>query len=88
MKNPVLLVMSILAGVSAALGLGTLQDLVSPTVLGWILLIQAAATAGVQYWVRGQVTPLADPRSGDGTPLVVAGHVFTDRDSKHVKSAE
>lgn len=70
MKNPVLLVMSILAGVSAALGLGTLQDLVSPTVLGWILIAQAAATAGVQYWVRGQVTPLADPRDSRGRELV------------------
>jgi hypothetical protein len=70
MKNPVLLVMSILAGVSAALGLGTLQDLVSPTVLGWILITQAAITAGVQYWVRGQVTPLADPRDATGERLV------------------
>ncbi len=69
MKNPVLLVMSILAGVSAALGLGTLQDLVSPTVLGWILIMQAAITAGVQYWVRGQVTPLADPRDARGREL-------------------
>lgn len=78
MKNPVLLVMSILAGVSAALGLGTLQDLVSPTVLGWILLIQAAATTGVQHWVRGQVTPLADPRDATGERLV--RKVLTDRE--------
>lgn len=69
MKNPVLLVMSVMAAVSAALGLGTLQDLVSPAVLGWILIAQAAITAGVQYWVRGQVTPLADPRDAKGRRL-------------------
>ena len=78
MKNRLLLVMSILARVRAALGLGTLQDLVSPTVLGWILLIQAAATAGVQYWVRGQVTPLADPRDATGERLV--RKVLTERE--------
>jgi hypothetical protein len=72
MKNPVLLVMSLLAGLSAALGLGVLQDLVSPTVLGWLLVTQAVVTAAVQYWLKGQVTPVASPRAKDGTPLVPA----------------
>jgi hypothetical protein len=69
MRNPVLLVMSILAALDAALGLGCLAELVSPTVLGWLLVIQAAATAGVQFWVRGQVTPMVDPRAHDGRQL-------------------
>lgn len=69
MRNPVLFVMSILAALNAALGLGVLAELVSPTTLGWLLVIQAAATAGIQFWVRGQVTPMADPRSHDGRQL-------------------
>lgn len=69
MRNPVLLAMSLLAGLSAILGLGTLQDLVSPTVLGWILVAQAGATAALQFWVRGQVTPMVDPRAHDGRQL-------------------
>lgn len=70
MRNPVLLVMSLLAALNGALGIGTLQDLVSPAVLGWVLVVQAAATAGIQFWVRGQVTPLINPRDIDGTKLV------------------
>ena len=70
MRKPVLLVMSLLAALNGALGLGTLQDLVSPVILGWILVAQAAATAGIQFWVHGQVTSLADPRDCDGTRLV------------------
>jgi len=78
MKNPVLLVMSLLAGLSAALGLGVFQDLVSPTVLGWLLVSQAVVTAVVQYWVRGQVTPIANPKAADGTPLVKVGRHSID----------
>lgn len=73
MKNPVLLVMSLLAGLSAVLGLGVFQDLVSATVLGWLLVAQAGVTAVVQFWVRGQVTALADPRDNSGNQLVPAG---------------
>jgi len=69
MKNPVLLIMSILAALSAVLGLSVLNDILSPTTIGWLLVIQAAGTAGVQFWVRGQVTPMADPRSNDGRQL-------------------
>ena len=69
MKNPVLLIMSLLAALSAVLGLSVLNALVSATTLGWMLVIQAALTAGIQFWVRGQVTPMADPRSHDGRQL-------------------
>lgn len=69
MRDPVLLVMSILAGLSAVLGLGVLNELISPTTLGWLLVIQAGATAGVQFWVRQEVTPMVDPRSHDGRQL-------------------
>jgi protein-S-isoprenylcysteine O-methyltransferase Ste14 len=73
MRNPVLVVMSLLAGLSAVLGLGTLQDLVSPVILGWLLVAQAAVTAGVQFWVHGSVTPLVDPRNAQGHQLVDSG---------------
>ena len=69
MRNPVLLVMSILAALNAALGLGVLSELISPTTLGWLLVAQAAITAGIQFWVRGEVTPLVDPRNAKGQRL-------------------
>lgn len=70
MKNPVLLVMSLLAGLGVITGAANLTDLLSPHAAGWLTLIVAAATATVQFWVRGQVTPLAAPRSEDGRLLV------------------
>ncbi len=69
MRNPVLFAMSVLAGLSAVLGLSVLQDLISPTTLGWLLVAQAGLTASMQFWVRGQVTPLVDPRDDTGRRL-------------------
>lgn len=74
-RNPVLLIMSLLAGVNAILAVGTLQDLVPAAAFGWITLILAGAQAAVQFWVRGQVTPLDSPRDRAGVPLVP--HEFT-----------
>jgi hypothetical protein len=62
-REPVVVVMSILAGltalVSGAAGVAELQG------MGWLVpwialvgLIVSAATTGVQFWVRGQVTPV------------------------------
>lgn len=62
MRNPVLLVMSVLAGAQAVMAAGALADLLSPAALGWVTLSIAAVQAGVQFWVRGQVTPIAPPR--------------------------
>lgn len=73
MRNPVLLVMSLLAALNAALGLGVLNELISATTLGWLLVAQAAVTAGIQFWVRGEVTPMVDPRSYDGRQLFPKG---------------
>lgn len=73
MRNPVLVVMSLLAGLSAVLGLGTLQDLVSPEILGWLLVAQAAVTGTIQFWIHGQTTPLVDPRNAEGHQLVDSG---------------
>lgn len=73
MKRPVIWVMSLLAGVNAVLGLGTLQDLISPTALAWVVLISAGVQAAVQFWVQSQVTPVALPRAADGRPLIPLG---------------
>lgn len=72
MKNPVLFVMSLLAGVNAILAVGTLQDLISAAAFGWVVLITAGVQAAVQFWVKGQVTPLADPRNNLGERLTPA----------------
>lgn len=71
-RNPVLLIMSLLAGVSAILGLGVLQDLISANAIGWVLVGYAGLQAAVQFWVRGEVTPLIDPRDRSGVRLVPA----------------
>ena len=76
--RPVLLVMSVLAGINAILGLGTLGDLISPTALAWVVLVSAGVQAAVQFWVQGKVTPLANPRDAYGQPLV--RKVLTDRE--------
>ena len=69
--RPVRLVMSVLAGVNAILGLGTLGDLISPTALAWVILVSAGIQATVQFWVEGQVTPLSNPRDGYGRKLMI-----------------
>lgn len=64
-REPVVLVMSILAGltalVSGAAGIASMQG------MGWLVpwialggLLVASTTVGVQFWVRGQVTPVED----------------------------
>lgn len=78
LRNPVLIIMSLLAGLSAVLGLTVFQDLVNPTVLGWLLVAQAAITATLQFWVRGEVTPVDSHRSRQGLPLVPVRRVPAD----------
>jgi hypothetical protein len=81
MKRPVIWVMSALAGLNAILGLGTLQDLISPAALAWVVLVSAGVQAAVQFWVQAQVTPIALPRAADGTPLVKLGSYGTSPNS-------
>jgi hypothetical protein len=68
-RNPVLLVMSIFAGLQALSGGAFLLDVFGAKTAGLVVLALAAVQAGVQYWVRGQVTPLADPRDNLGRPM-------------------
>lgn len=68
-RNPVLLAMSVLATLQVLAGGAFFADLLGAR---WAVLISlgvAAVQYGVQYWVRGQVTPLAEPRDDTGRPL-------------------
>jgi hypothetical protein len=59
MKNePVLITMSILAALQVAAGSLALTDLVSSSVIGIIIVCIAALQGGLQFYVRGQVTPV------------------------------
>lgn len=71
-RNPVLLAMALLGALDAALGLGTLQDLISGTALAWLLIASVALKAAIAVWVKGEVTPMVDPRGYDGIRLVPA----------------
>jgi hypothetical protein len=68
-RNPVLLAMSLLATLQALTGGAFLVDLFGAKVAAGIVLALAAIQLGVQYWVRGEVTPLSDPRDNFGQAL-------------------
>ena len=80
-RNPVLLIMSLLAGANAILAAGSLQDLLSPTTFAWVVLGVAGIQAAAQFWVRGEVTPLIDPRDRAGARLrPIRSHADTDEE--------
>jgi hypothetical protein len=74
MKQPVLLAMSILAAAQMVTGAAAFADTVGAKVAGLVIAGIAAAQFGIQYWVRGVVTPLVDPRDADGIKLVRPGY--------------
>lgn len=64
-REPVVLVMSILAGLTfffgGMAGIGYFSENAIWGLVGALgTLATAAATTGVQFWVRGQVTPVED----------------------------
>lgn len=69
-REPVLIVMSVLAAAQALTAAAGFTDAVPGQAALWIVLVIAAAQAGVQFYVRGLTTPVADPRARDGEPLV------------------
>ena len=69
-RNPVLVAMSILAGMQALISAAGFTEALPAQVALWIVLAVAALQAGVQFYVRGEVTPLVDPRDNDGRRLV------------------
>jgi hypothetical protein len=60
----VITVLQVISGGVAAL------EILPDKAVGLILLGTAALTAGWTYYTHQQVTPLADPKDKDGTPLV------------------
>lgn len=52
-------------------GLGAL-DIIPDKWVAFIALIIAAITAGWAFYTHNQVTPLSDPKTKDGTPLIPA----------------
>lgn len=56
-KEPVLIVMSTLAGLQVLTAGSALADVIGVELAGLLVLIVAAAQIGIQFYVRGQVTP-------------------------------
>lgn len=69
-RNPVLIVMSVLAGLQVLAGASVLSDLLGAQAGAAAVVVIGAAQAGVQFYVRGVVTPTSDPRDNAGVPLV------------------
>lgn len=57
-REPVVVVMSVLAALQVLAGGAALTELIGPQLAGVLILAVAALQVGVQFYVRGQVTPL------------------------------
>ena len=80
-REPVVVVMSILAGLQILFGgwagINFLNDNDTLAAIGTLgILAVAAAQVGVQFWVRGQVTPVEDapPRALGGVVRTAPPH--------------
>lgn len=69
-QQPVLVVMALLAALEALAGFSVFVDIIGARIAGILCALLAAIQVGMAYWVRGQVTPLSDPRDNAGRPLV------------------
>lgn len=58
--QPVLVLMSFLVALDVIVSGAALSDILSPKVVGLMLLVMAAIKVGTAYYLRGQVVPLAD----------------------------
>lgn len=67
--RPVLIITMALAGLAAVTGFAGLAELLPAAAILWLLLVQAVAVAVSGVYLQSVVTPLSDPRAGDGTPL-------------------
>lgn len=70
--RPVLIAFAVLAGLDVLTGGSALTDVIGRDTAGLIVLALAAVKVGLAFYVQGQVTPIADPQTADGTPLVPA----------------
>lgn len=58
--QPVLVVMSVLAGLDILTGGAALGDVIGPKQAGILILALAAIKGGMAFYLRGQVVPVAD----------------------------
>jgi hypothetical protein len=78
--SPVLLWMSLLAALQVLTGGAALGELIGAQIAGLLVLSVAAAQAGTQFYVRGQVTPWQDVISKitpSGTAIAGPAHTVT-----------
>lgn len=69
-REPLRVYNAVLAGWLVLLSGSAFTDLLPMQVVGLLTLSTAAVTTGVTEYLRGRVTPLADPRDVHGVPLV------------------
>lgn len=58
-REPVLIIMSVLAALQFAAGLANLANLIGAHQAAWFVAAVAVVQAGLQFYVRNQVTPMA-----------------------------
>lgn len=75
--SPVLLWMSILAALQVLTGGAALGDFIGVKLAGLLVLTVAALQTGVQFYVRGQVTPWQDVISKVSDGVAIAGPAHT-----------
>jgi hypothetical protein len=75
--SPVLLWMSLLAGLQVLAGGAALTDVIGGELAGLLVLTVAALQTGVQFYVRGQVTPWQDVISVRTAAGAMAGPAHT-----------
>lgn len=63
-REPVVIAMSILAALQVLAGGAALADLIGGQAAGVFVLAVAALQTGVQFYVRGQVTPVDTETGG------------------------
>ena len=59
-SRPVIITMSILAGLQILTAGASLADIIGPQLAAFFVLLVAAAQGGVQFYVQSAVTPSAD----------------------------
>lgn len=69
-RNPVIWVMSVLAGAQLLTASTAFLDVVPARWAALASVCIVAAQVAVQFWVRGQVTPISDPRDSQGREMV------------------
>lgn len=71
--RPVLVFGAVIAVLSVLSESADALDVLPPAVLPWVRLALAVATAvGGALWAQSRVTPVADPRDGEGRRLIPA----------------